>query len=108
MIKGKVLIVDDNSNVCSALEMLLQEVFEKIDVINSPKNLLYLVQQEQYDAILLDMNFTSGQKNGNEGLYWLSRIMELNPTMSVIMVTAYGDVELAVKALKQGAIDFVL
>jgi len=108
MIKGRVLIVDDNSNVCSALEMLLQEVFEKIDTINSPKNLLHLIQQEQYDAILLDMNFTSGQKNGNEGLYWLSRIIELNPTISVIMVTAYGDVELAVKALKQGAIDFVL
>jgi len=108
MIKGRVLIVDDNSNVCSALEMLLQEVFEKIETINSPKNLLHLIQQEQYDAILLDMNFTSGQKNGNEGLYWLSRIIELNPTISVIMVTAYGDVELAVKALKQGAIDFVL
>lgn len=108
MIKGKILVVDDNVNVCAALEMLLQEVFEKIDSINSPKNLLHSIQQEQYDAILLDMNFTSGQKNGNEGLYWLSRITEVNPSISVIMLTAYGDVELAVKALKQGAVDFVL
>lgn len=58
MIKGKILVVDDNINVCAALEMLLQDVFEKIDSINSPKNLLHAIQQQQYDAILLDMNFT--------------------------------------------------
>ncbi|RPH32243.1 MAG: sigma-54-dependent Fis family transcriptional regulator [Bacteroidales bacterium] len=108
MIKGKILVVDDNPNVCSAIEMLLQEEFEKIDIIHSPKNLLNRIEKEEFDTILLDMNFTSGQKNGNEGLFWLSKIIETNPSISVIMVTAYGDVELAVKALKLGAIDFVL
>lgn len=108
MTRGKILVVDDNPNVCSAIEMLLQEEFEKIDIIHSPKNLLNRIEKEEYDTILLDMNFTSGQKSGNEGLFWLCRIIEKNPSVSVIMVTAYGDVELAVKALKQGAIDFVL
>lgn len=108
MIEAKILVVDDNPNVCSAIEMLLQEEFEKIDVIYSPKNLLSKIQLAEFDAILLDMNFTSGQKSGNEGLFWLGKILESNPCISVIMVTAYGDVELAVKALKIGAVDFVL
>lgn len=108
MIKGKILVVDDSPNVCNAIEILLQEEFEKINTINSPKNLLHSIQQDDFDAILLDMNFTSGQKSGNEGLFWLSKIIETNPSISVIMITAYGDVELAVKALKLGAIDFVL
>ncbi|MHC1705543.1 MAG: sigma-54-dependent transcriptional regulator [Tenuifilaceae bacterium] len=108
MIEGKILVVDDNPNVCSAIEILLQEEFEKIDVLYSPEKLLNRIQQTEYDTILLDMNFTSGQKSGNEGLFWLSKILDINPSISVIMVTAYGDVDLAVKALKLGAVDFVL
>lgn len=108
MIEGNILVVDDNPNVCSAIELLLQEEFEKIEVLYSPDTLLEKIKQVDYDAILLDMNFTSGQKSGSEGLLWLSKILESKPTISVIMVTAYGDVDLAVKALKIGASDFVL
>jgi len=108
MTEGRILVVDDNPNVCSAIELLLQEEFEKIDVLYSPEKLLNKIQQNEYDTILLDMNFTSSQKSGNEGLFWLSKILEINPSISVIMVTAYGDVDLAVKALKLGAVDFVL
>jgi len=108
MTEGRILVVDDNQNVCSAIEMLLQEEFEKIDILASPKNLLSQIKREEYNVILLDMNFSSGQKSGNEGIFWLSKIIEADPSISVIMITAYGDVDLAVNALKLGAADFVL
>lgn len=108
MVKGKILIVDDNSNVCSALELLLQDEFETISILNSPKRINEVIATTNYDAVLLDMNFVASQKSGNEGLYWLDRILETNPNISVIMLTAYGDVELAVNALKRGAVDFIL
>jgi DNA-binding NtrC family response regulator len=105
---GKILIVDDNPNVCSALELLLQEEFSTVETATSPEGIPEKLAVTPFDVVLLDMNYTSGQQSGTEGMFWLDRILEASPTISVIMLTAYGDVELAVRALKRGAVDFVL
>jgi len=106
--KGKVLIVDDNKSVLYALEMLLQSEFQEVYTLKNPGNLISTIQQNQIDMILLDMNFKAGINTGNEGIHWLKRIYETDPTISVVLITAYGDVELAVKAVKEGAFDFIL
>jgi len=106
--KGKILIIDDNKSVLTALEMLLQEEFQQVYSMKSPNNLVSFIQQNAIDTVLLDMNFKAGINTGNEGIYWLERIHEIDPTISVVMITAHGDVELAVKAVKQGAFDFIL
>ena len=106
--KGKLLIVDDNKSILSALEILLQDEFDEVKTISNPNLLLSLIETGDFDLILLDMNFSAGVSTGNEGLYWLGRIQELKPDMEVVLFTAYGDVELAVKALKKGAADFIL
>lgn len=106
--KGKLLIVDDNKSILSALELLLQDEFDVLKTIASPNQLPSLIETVEFDVVLLDMNFSAGVNTGNEGLYWLSRIREMRPDLEVVLFTAYGDVELAVKALKQGAADFVL
>jgi len=108
MTKGKLLIVDDNKSILSALEILLQEEFDEVKTIANPNQLPSLIESNGFDLVLLDMNFSAGVNTGNEGLYWLSRIREIRPELEVVLFTAYGDVELAVKALKQGAADFVL
>jgi DNA-binding NtrC family response regulator len=108
MEKGKILVVDDNKSILSAVEILLQDEFEEVITIANPNQLPSLVESSEFDLILLDMNFSAGVNTGNEGLYWLSRIKEIKPDLEVVLFTAYGDVELAVKALKQGAADFVL
>ncbi len=106
--KGKLLIVDDNKSILSALEILLQDEFEEVKTISNPNLLLSLIETGEFDLVLLDMNFSAGVSTGNEGLYWLGRIQEMKPDMEVVLFTAYGDVELAVKALKKGAADFIL
>jgi len=110
MPKGKLLIVDDSKSILSALEILLQDDFEEVKTIASPNQITSLIESGEYDLVLLDMNFSAGTgvNTGNEGLYWLARIQEMRPDMEVVLFTAYGDVELAVKALKKGAADFIL
>jgi DNA-binding NtrC family response regulator len=108
MSKGNILIVDDNKNVLMALEMLLASEYNKVQCISNPNLLLSELQSNKYNLVLLDMNFKAGVNTGNEGIYWLQRIKENQPDISVVLITAYGDVELAVKALKAGATDFVL
>ena len=108
MMKGKILILDDNNSVLTALEMLLQTEFDEVFTLINPNSLLASIQQHQIDVVLLDMNFKAGINTGNEGIYWLHEIQKLDPTISVVMITAYGDVELAVKAVKEGAFDFIL
>ncbi|MEZ5104560.1 MAG: sigma-54 dependent transcriptional regulator [Draconibacterium sp.] len=108
MEKGKILVVDDNKSILSAVEILLQDEFENVVTISNPNQLPSLIETGEFDLVLLDMNFSAGVNTGNEGLYWLSRIKEIRPDLEVVLFTAYGDVELAVKALKQGAADFVL
>ena len=105
---GKILIADDNRNVLSALSLFLPVEFEHVKTIQQPGRLIAEMELMDYDVVLLDMNFTSGQQTGNEGIFWLREIKSKFPLVEVVMFTAYGDVELAVKALKEGASDFVI
>ncbi|MDO9510412.1 MAG: sigma-54 dependent transcriptional regulator [Bacteroidales bacterium] len=106
--KSNILILDDNHSVLTALEMLLQTEFENVFCLKNPNILISTLQQQDIDIVLLDMNFKAGMNTGNEGIYWLNQIQEHDPSISVVMITAYGDIELAVKAVKEGAFDFVL
>ncbi len=106
--KGKILILDDNKSVLTALEMLLQSEFESIFCLSNPATLLSTIKKQHIDIVLLDMNFNAGIHNGNEGIFWLNEIQKYDSTISVIMITAFGDIELAVKAVKNGAFDFIL
>lgn len=108
MLQGKILIVDDNKGVLSALDFLLRQEYHKITTISNPNSITSIIDIMTYDVLLLDMNFSAGVNTGNEGFYWLRRLKELAPDCPVIMMTAFGGVELAVKALKEGAIDFIL
>ncbi len=108
MKQGKLLIADDNKKILQALNLFLQFEFEVVQTISTPNRLITELKSTNYDVVLLDMNFTAGVNTGNEGLYWLKEIKTQFPEVEVIMFTAYGDVELAVKALKEGATDFVL
>jgi DNA-binding NtrC family response regulator len=108
MAKGNILIVDDNKSILSALEILLTPEFHVVTTLSDPNQILTELRRKEYNLVILDMNFKSGINTGNEGIYWLGRIKESNQEMSVVMITAYGDVELTVKALKAGATDFVL
>lgn len=108
MAKGNVLIVDDNKSILSAMEILLSSEFQTVTTLSDPSQIPTELRKNDYNLVVLDMNFNAGINNGNEGIYWLGRIRETNPEISVVMITAYGDVELTVKALKGGAIDFVL
>ena len=105
---GTILIVDDNKSVLASLELLLENEFSTVRTAANPNQITTLLTTTSIDIVILDMNFSAGINNGNEGLYWLKHIHEIRPTLPVVMLTAYGDVELAVKALKNGAADFLL
>jgi len=108
MKQGKLLIADDNKKILSALNLFLQFEFEVVETLSNPNRLISELRATNYDVVLLDMNFTARVNTGNEGLFWLKEIKSQFPEVEVVMFTAYGDVELAVKALKEGASDFVL
>ena len=105
--EGSMLIVDDNETLLLALSMYFKPHFKTITTIRNPNLIPDHISKEDYDLILLDMNFTAGVTTGNEGIYWMRQILETNPTASVVLITAYGDVELAVRAIKEGATDFI-
>ncbi|MDX9812441.1 MAG: sigma-54 dependent transcriptional regulator [Bacteroidales bacterium] len=108
MIRGNILIVDDNKSILSALEIFLVPEFHTITTLSDPNQILSELSKKEYNLVILDMNFNAGVNTGNEGIYWLGRIKEIHPEISVVMITAFGDIELAVKALKMGATDFFL
>ncbi len=108
MQKGNILIVDDNKSILSTLDILLSSEFQTVTAITNPNQILSELRRNKYNLVILDMNFSAGINSGNEGIYWLGRIKESNPEISVVMITAYGDVDLAVKAVKAGASDFIL
>ena len=108
MTEAHILVVDDNRNVLTALDLLLSREFTGVKCISKPGQILSELRAGAYSAVLLDMNYAAGQNTGNEGLYWLRELMKLDPDLSVVMITAFGDIELAVTALKDGAVDFVL
>lgn len=106
--KGKLLIVDDHKQVLKALIQLLEPEFDTVTGIANPNQIISSMNKDDYDVILLDMNFSAGVNTGNEGIFWLNRILKSDPLASVVMITAYSDVNLAVKAIKEGATDFVV
>jgi two-component system response regulator HydG len=106
--KATVLIVDDDPDVLTAVKLLLKTETQEIITEKNPENLNWLLQRNQVDLVLLDMNFNSAINTGNEGIYWLRKIKEWKPNVCVIMITAYGDIDLAVRSLKEGANDFVV
>jgi DNA-binding NtrC family response regulator len=105
---GNILVVDDNKGILSTLEILLSGEFKEVTTLSDPSQIPTELRKKEYNLVILDMNFHSGVNTGNEGIYWLGRIKESNPEISVVMITAYGDIDIAVKALKAGASDFVL
>ena len=105
---GNILIVDDNRGVLTALQLLLKPYFDKITVLSSPVTLPATLREDTWQAVLLDMNFTSGINTGNEGLYWLHEIKKQYPALPVVLFTAYADIDLAVRGIKEGATDFIV
>ena len=104
---GKILIVDDNEDVLFALNLLLEPYAEKIKVAVTPTHRAFY-DLFRPDYILLDMNFSSGLNTGNEGLYWLHEIKKIQPSLPVVLFTAYADIDLAVRGIKEGATDFIV
>lgn len=105
---GNILIVDDDEDVLLAAKMLLKKHVQQVTIEKNPNKIPFLLNNYSFDVILLDMNFSKDITSGKEGFYWLSQITERDPNAVVILITAFGDVEMAVKALKEGATDFVL
>jgi DNA-binding NtrC family response regulator len=108
IMKANILIVDDDRDILETAQMFLKHEFSRIDLLEDPKKIPEYISRLDYDVILLDMNFRKGLNDGSEGFYWLERIREFNKDAVVILITAYGEVDIAVKAIKQGATDFVM
>ena len=104
---GTILVVDDNPAILAALRICLANVFERILTLSAPDAVLVTLQQEHVDVVLLDMNFSLGVNSGQDGIIWLSAIHRRHPDIPVVLITAYADVKLAVKGLKNGAADFI-
>jgi len=105
---GKILVIDDNEDILLAAKLLLKKHADLVQIEKNPGKIPFLLNNDSYDVILLDMNFTKDTTAGKEGFHWLEQILEIDPHAIVVMITAYGDVETAVKALRAGATDFVL
>ncbi len=105
--KGRILIVDDNQEILVALRLFFSRHFETIVTEKNPEMLPSMLLKENFDVIILDMNFKAGINTGNEGIYWMNKILSNDPLASVVLITAYAGIELAVNAIKQGATDFI-
>jgi len=106
--KFQILVVDDNKAIRNSLEFLLQFKYDKIISLSNPNQINEKLRSNKIDLVLLDMNFKPGSNTGNEGIFWLNEIRKFDETISIILITAYGDINLAVKGVKQGANDFVI
>ena len=105
---GTIIIVDDNKGVLTAVQILLKNYFSKVVTLSSPVTLASAIREEIPEVILLDMNFTSGINTGNAGLFWLHEIKKVRPELPVVLFTAYADIELAIRGIKEGATDFIV
>ena len=106
--EAHILIVDDDEDILFSARVWLKKFFSEVTCLDQPKNIIKFLAENQVDAVLLDMNFRKGFENGQDGLYWMHEIKTLEPQLPIILMTAYGEVELAVEALKNGASDFIL
>jgi DNA-binding NtrC family response regulator len=105
---ASILVIDDDVDILTAVRLLLKTEAAEVITEKNPENIRSLLYKKRFDIILLDMNFNSAINTGNEGLYWLRKIREWDAAASVIMITAYGDIDLAVRSLKDGAVDFIV
>ena len=105
--KGRILIVDDNEEILVALRLQLSAYFESVVTERKPDMIPTLISRDSYDVVILDMNFKAGINSGNEGIFWLNRILVADPDISIVFITAYAGIELAVKAIQNGATDFI-
>lgn len=105
--EGNILIVDDNKELLLALKLYLKAHFRLLTTEHNPNRIKEHLSQQQYDIVMLDMNFTAGINNGNEGLYWMREIHKIDTDIAVVFITGYSDVELAVRSIKEGASDFI-
>src|SRR5919199_4223449 len=103
-----ILVIDDDVDVLTAVRLLLKPEVKEIVTEKNPENIRSLLAKQTFDVILLDMNFNSSINTGNEGLFWLKKVKEFKSEAAVIMITAYGDIDLAIRSLKEGAADFVV
>jgi len=108
MTKGGLLIVDEDKIVLKELDLIMQNEFEKVITLTNPNRIIEILRKNDIDIVILDMNFRSGIHNGNEGLFWMREIFSFDKTIIIIIVTASRDIELAVKAIREGAVDFIL
>jgi DNA-binding NtrC family response regulator len=106
--KYSILAIDDDPDVLTAVRLLLKSEVKEITTEKNPENIPALLSKQTFDLVLLDMNFKASINTGNEGIFWLKRIKELQPALAVIMITAYGGIDLAVRSLKEGASDFIV
>ncbi|MDR2120082.1 MAG: sigma-54 dependent transcriptional regulator [Tannerella sp.] len=106
--KGVIVVVDDNRGILTAVRMLLSAHFGKVVTLASPHLIAGALREDKVDVVLLDMNFSAGINTGNEGLYWLSEIRKTDASVAVVLFTAYADIDLAVRGIKEGAADFVV
>lgn len=107
-LNARILIVDDDLGVLQAARLYLKQHVASVEIMDQPREMIRSLQPRQYDVILLDMNFTRDLTSGEEGFHYLEKIRETDPAVEVILITAYGDVELAVRAIKEGATDFII
>ena len=105
---ASILVIDDDVDVLTAVRLLLKPEVKQIVTEKNPENIHSLLSKQEFDVILLDMNFKSSINTGNEGIFWLKKIKEFRSSASVIMITAYGDIDLAIRSLKEGAFDFIV
>ncbi len=105
---AKILVIDDDPDVLIAMRLLIKSHVAEIDVEKKPAHLPAIISEKKFDLIILDMNFNGLVNTGNEGIFWLNKIKELSPETDVILITAYGDIELAIRCLKEGASDFII
>ncbi|GAB1857074.1 sigma-54 dependent transcriptional regulator [Flavobacteriaceae bacterium MHTCC 0001] len=105
---ANILVVDDDADVLTAMRLLLKSKANQVVTEKNPGNIVSLIEKNKFDIIILDMNFNGLINTGNEGIYWLNKIRSINKEASVILITAYGDLDLAIRSLKEGASDFIV
>ncbi|UJH91014.1 sigma-54 dependent transcriptional regulator [Antarcticibacterium sp. 1MA-6-2] len=106
--EARILIIDDDVDVLTALRLLLKSMVKEVVVEKNPNQIPSLLGNNQFDIVILDMNFNGLVNTGNEGIFWLNKIKKLSPGADVILITAYGDIDLAIRSLKEGASDFLV
>jgi len=105
---ANILVVDDDTDILTAIRLLLKSKVKEVVVEKNPNNIISLIRKNKFDVIILDMNFNGIVNTGNEGIFWLNEIKEMDKEVSIILITAYGDLDLAIKSLKEGAFDFLV